>query len=149
MTFGKSPAAVGSTDTFDVSVPLMVASQKDMALTTSLWEIELLQDHYCPQVARMARMFFTPKFLQRQKPMDPEEYLDLSFDKLFTREFNHGRKKHKRGGNDSDKTEDEQKAEEKNVLPPAVAFQSDTRYWDELADLAFIRSELDNDLKFQ
>lgn len=144
MTFGKSPAAVGSTDPFDVTVPLTVASKKDMALTTSLWEIELLQDHYCPQVARMARMFFTPKFLQRQKPMDPEEYLDLSFDKLFTREFNHSRKKHK-----SDKTEDEQKAAEKNVLPPAVAFQSGTRYWDVLADLAFIRPELANDLKFE
>merc|ERR1712113_1286445 len=65
LTFGSGPSASGSSDPFDMSSPLNVACKKEQALMTSLWEIELLQDHYCPQVARMARLFTTAKFLQR------------------------------------------------------------------------------------
>ncbi len=125
LTFGNHDGVDGSTDPFDYSAPLQVASKREQALTTSLWEIELLQEHYCPQVARMARLFTTPKFLLKTKVVDPEEFLDLSFDNLFQKEFNAGRKKHKKDNS--------------TPPPPPVAFSCTSSYWDQLSDLAFLR----------
>eukprot|EP00658_Telonema_sp_P-2_P060697 TRINITY_DN49542_c0_g1_i2.p1 TRINITY_DN49542_c0_g1~~TRINITY_DN49542_c0_g1_i2.p1 ORF type:complete len:411 (+),score=122.39 TRINITY_DN49542_c0_g1_i2:453-1685(+) len=63
------------------------------ALDDSLWELTALQQHYCPEVATVAKAFKKDFTARGLKPFEPEEFVDQGYELLLDEEL---AKKHKR-----------------------------------------------------
>lgn len=97
--------------------PTSLAEAGKQVQETSLWELELLKTHYCPAVVRLANLFDMNFFTKTARRMDHEDFLDLSFDKLFQQEL--------------------QVKKWATKAAPPVAFEVDSNDADAMADLAF------------
>mmetsp|Transcript_70650 Transcript_70650/g.148010 ORF Transcript_70650/g.148010 Transcript_70650/m.148010 type:complete len:619 (+) Transcript_70650:61-1917(+) len=84
------PDEARSTDSFDPNAGL------DDALNliggTSLWELQVLRRHHIAGIATLASAFMKPFFKPSSKKLEPESFLDQSFQKVFLQALKKGQR---------------------------------------------------------
>jgi len=75
---GAAPLAA---DPFDPAAPLEAALEQ--VGRTSLWEVQLLRRHHVNSIATLAKLFLKPFFKPTSRKLDPELFLDQSFENTF------------------------------------------------------------------
>lgn len=68
-------------DPFDMEAPLTKAV--DEVAQSSLWEIQVFRRHRLPAIATLAKLFLKPFFKPTAKKLDPEVFLDQSYDVIY------------------------------------------------------------------
>mmetsp|Transcript_32210 Transcript_32210/g.85116 ORF Transcript_32210/g.85116 Transcript_32210/m.85116 type:complete len:577 (+) Transcript_32210:82-1812(+) len=68
-------------DAFDPGAPLDEAVKQ--VAESSLWELQLLRRHHISAISTLAKLFLRPFFKPTSRKLDPELFLDQSFDKMY------------------------------------------------------------------